>query len=294
MAIPKSRWTIILVCLVSAFVIGVGLYFLHVPDSSIPKIAWLYWDKDTKTQLIQQIEDYNRSRLSGWDVRFLNARTMYDYVSPRDVPSGFKTLITQHQSDWLRLYLLRKYGGCWLDASIVFNDPAALDRIWTESQERASIFTGFATALQHTYKHSSGRVMPLVIDNWFIMAPPNSPVIELWYTEFEKAIQIGFLSYKRAAIRDGVDISAIYFKNDEDVYLTQHICIQKVFQKYIHDIPSILLLKSSDSMFAIQDKCKWDDVCIQNVFLNDPKTRELPYIKLIGGNRGMDLSSYFH
>jgi hypothetical protein len=252
----------------------------------------VYWDSEELPPLIARIKTYNATALKGWTVRYLNRRSLATYISPDAFPSGYGALSVQHQSDWIRLYLLSQYGGCWLDAAIVLNDPGAMDRVWSESLARQSVFTGFATGPK-TYVHPSGVRMPLVVDNWFIMAPPGSEVIRRWFREYETAIRIGFLNYKHGAIRDGVDISAIRFKDGpNDVYLTQHICLQKVFQKQMATLPSMLLLHSKDSMFKLQIDCKWSDECFRRAFLS-PKAKALPYIKLIGANRDTSLLPYF-
>ena len=251
----------------------------------------MFWDTEEKPLLIRQLARYNKKRLEGWDIRFLNSQTVYSFIHMNEFPKKYNDLSIQHKSDWIRLYLLLHYGGCWMDASIILNDDRALDKIRQDSIGQKSIFTGFATGFK-TYTHSTGKTMPLVIDNWFIMAPRRSPIIKLWFQEYSTAIDIGFLNYKQNAIRDGVNISAIHSKGPEDVYLTQHICIQKIFQQDIQTMPSIILLKSNDSMFKLHNECKWKHECIKNRLLNDPEVKKLPYIKLIGENRNIDLTKY--
>ena len=268
------------------------LAVVFLRSSPVPKIIWVYWDSEELPPLIERIKTYNRGALKGWSVRFLNRQSLATYISADAFPAGYNALSVQHQSDWIRLYLLSRYGGCWLDAAIVLNDPEAMNRMWSESVARRSVFTGFATGPK-TYVHPSGVRMPLVVDNWCIMAPPGSEVIRRWFREYEEAIRVGFLNYKRGAIRDGVDISAIRFKEGaNDVYLTQHICLQKVFQKDLLALPSMLLLHSKDSMFKLQIDCKWNEECFRRAFLS-PEAKRLPYIKLIGANRDTSLLGYF-
>jgi len=240
--------------------------------------------------LIRQIQQYNSLRLLAWNVHLLNKRTVYSYIPRSAFPAKYAELSVQHKSDWIRLYLLAHYGGCWLDASIILND-LSLDAIWQDSVDKSSVFTAFATGSE-TYTHPSGKTMPLVIDNWFIMAPQGSDIVRRWFEEYTSAIQMGFLEYKRKAKQEGVDIHAIQFHGEEDVYLTQHICIQKVFQKDIQTMPPIILLHSSDSMLNIQEGCSWDASCIESRLLH-PAAKQLPYIKLTGSERNLKLSSYF-
>jgi hypothetical protein len=270
------------------------------PTYSIPKIVWLYWDDTKRPPLIEAIHKYNLAKMEGWDVRFLNKETIHKYVDAQEYPAGLTEQRIQHQSDWYRLYLLSNYGGCWMDASIILNDPGALDDIWARSTERRADIAIFGTSsynedegtVYKTFTHAQGLDIPLAIDNWFIMAPLHSVIIEKWFDEFNTALKMGFLAYKRKCLEEGVDISVIYFADEEDTYLTMHICIEKIMQKELEEMPSILILKSCDSMFKLHEECDWNQKCIEEAILNE-ESRDLPYIKLMSSNRSDKLLAYF-
>ena len=65
--------------------------------------------------------------------------------------------------DWLRLYLVSRYGGVWLDASIVLRVP--LDGL---VQHRARDFVGFYMA------GWNARPDARVVESWFLAAPPRA------------------------------------------------------------------------------------------------------------------------
>ena len=238
--------------------------------------------------------------MEGWDIRFLNKNTIRTYIDPTEYPAGLTDLKIPHQSDWYRLYLLSNYGGCWMDASIILNDPDALDDIWARSTERRADITVFGTRsyneedgnIYNKFSHPSGLDIPLVIDNWFIMAPLHSQIAAKWFDEFNSAVEQGLLVYKRACIEEEVDISSIYFKDEDDTYLTMHICIQKIMQKDMEDLPPILVLNSHESMFKLHEECKWEKQCIEEAILNE-ESHDLPYIKLMSSNRSDKLLAYF-
>jgi len=269
----------------------VGCVLLYFLTYSLPKTVWVYWDSETLPPLIARIRTYNAERLHGWTVRWLHRGILPSYIPEAAFPVGYETLSVQHKADWIRLYLLNRYGGCWLDAAIVLNDPTALDRIWSQSVVQRSALTAFATGTK-TFVHSSGTTLPLVVDNWFLLAPRGSEVIRRWFSEYTAAVEMGFLAYKRKAVLDGVNISGIRFRSEEDIYLTQHICIEKILQKDLPILPSMVFLHSKDSMFRLQLECGWKEDCFRHRFL-EPATKNLPYIKLIGANRDTSLLPYF-
>jgi len=53
-----------------------------------------------------------------YQVHLINHDTIFDYIDPSDfLPDAFFTdLIPAHQADFLRIYLVNKYGGIWMDS----------------------------------------------------------------------------------------------------------------------------------------------------------------------------------
>ena len=256
----------------------------------LPKLIWIYWDSPELPRVIEQVRQYNAVNLADWTTIYLNQSMLSTYVTA--YPEGYADLSVAHKSDWLRLYLLSTYGGCWLDAGIIVNTPAAMNDLYNESLLVQSDLTCFQTG-SATFAHRSGRVLPKLIDNWCIMAPKNSLLIKLWRSEFERAIRAGFLNYKRAAVKRGVDISAIHFEGPDDVYLTQHITIQSVIQDPMVQIPPMVVKYSKTSMFKLHTDCKWDSKCVAERLNNDTNVRRIPYIKLTRHDRKMNLDRFF-
>jgi len=278
---------ILVVCIIFAI-------FNH-SSYTLPKIVWSYWDTDERPELIQQIHTYNVKHLDGWTVKFLNKKDLAQYIHPSSYPIGYDKLKPAHQADWIRLYLLSKYGGVWMDASIVLNDGSALNRLYQESIQKQSQFTGF-TFKNDEPKCRSPRGISLYVENWFIMAPKGSSVVYAWNQEYEKAIQMGFLEYRHELERRQVDTHLIY-GDKMDTYLTQHACFQAVVQKQFYWLPSMIFLQAEDSMFKLHMKCKFDPTCTIRLLRDEPdQCRALPYIKLRGPERetGIDLRKFFH
>jgi hypothetical protein len=270
-----------------------------------PKICWMYWDKKKLPNMIQKIHNYNKQKLEGWDIRYLNEQSVYEYIRKEDFPSGYQKLIPAHKADWIRLQLLHKYGGCWMDASIIINDYMAMDKIYDKSVKQYVDATLFQSdKFNSSFTHISGRKIPLVIDNWYILAPKNSIIISMWLDEYTKAIRMGLPEYKKFILREKIDISKIKFMSKEDIYLTQHACIQHIFQKKITDIPNILFLNSVDDMFKLKVVCglpknvkKYEDnrlKCFEDKINNDKRTKKIPYIKLTRKERSIDIEKFLN
>jgi len=249
-------------------------------EETIPKIIWSHWDNlNTLPAFTKNTMEERNKKLSDWTIISIDNTNINKYINDNDYPEKYNTLGIQHQADWIRLFLLKKYGGLWLDMGIIINSGDEINKIYLDSIKERSELTAF---------YLNGRLLnnnPMTyIENWFIMAPKNSRVINAWFDEFNLAINMGFLEYRNYITNLGVDTQFIYFSED-DTYLTMHAAIQKIIQLNIIDTPRIKLYKAEDTMYKIHELCNWDIDCIKDTVKNDENTENIPFIKLRGIDR---------
>jgi hypothetical protein len=245
-------------------------------------MIWAYWNDPQIPPKVKRILDERRNILSSWEHRVLDQTTVYDYIPRDEFPKGYDELSHQHKADWIRLYILKVYGGCWMDSSIIVNSGHELERLYKESVNTRSEFTGF-----YLSTHTLDSVKETYIENWFILAPPSSPLISLWYEEYTEAVRIGFLPYKRKVFSK-INVSNIYAKDQDDsVYLTQHAALQYVLRYRVQHRPNILIYDASETMFKPHVDCGWDSTCVIEYIHDTPKKDQPPYIKLRSNERDL-------
>jgi len=262
----------------------------------LPKKAWAFWDSETPPKSIAAILKHRPAKMPGWESIQLSQKTIDQYIDPSTYPAGFDALQPQHKADWIRLSLLEQYGGVWLDAGIIINNVAKLDTIYqrmiTEKQEAALFFLN-----HHGYKDS----VPLYIDNWFIMAPKASPLIHRWKKEYEVAINLGLVEYKKQHLINTPMTFVMFNEHLGDIYLLCQAVLQKILQQ-AQPKPRVMYLDPGDNMFKLHATCAGrpnrnpdeNSKCVQNMLLTDPIAKKLPYIKLRGPNReNLNMNSYF-
>lgn len=86
---------------------------------------WSYWDEglDSAPELVQVcIASWFRFAPKA-TVVVLDKKSLFDFLEPEDLPLNFSDFTVQHQSDFIRLALLARYGGVWLDASVFLSQP---------------------------------------------------------------------------------------------------------------------------------------------------------------------------
>lgn len=261
---------------VSFLVLVLMLGQLNRKPYTLPKIVWTHWDSETPPPHVSKNVERMRTMLPDWQVNFLTTDEFLQSINQEEIPPGFQNLKVEHQADWIRMKLLKTYGGCWIDSGIILNQ--SINSLWRDCvSNRADLLVFKIMGFQTNPRFP-------VAENWFLMAPPNSPVITAWLEEYEKAIRMGFKRYKEFIKGEGVDLQKL-MNSPDDVYLTQHGCYQKVIQQKLSD-SKVVYHVAEDTMFKIHAKiCKWDKSCISKTLQDKKLVRSIPYIKLRGGDR---------
>jgi hypothetical protein len=270
----ETSWIVyILLVLIIAMVL---LEMKRVPYT-LPKIVWTHWDSEDVPEHVKKTIDRMRKMLPDWQVNFITTDQYLSSINQEEIPAGFQNLRVEHQADWIRLKLLHQYGGCWIDSGIILNQ--SINNLYRDcASQKADLLVFKILGTQ------SNPLYPIA-ENWFILAPPKSPMIALWLEEYERAIQMGFKRYKNRMKEDGVDLQKLMTK-PEDVYLTQHGCYQKVIQQRMPPNAKVVYHVAEDTMFKIHaNDCKWDKQCIWTTLKDVEYCKTIPYIKLRGGDR---------
>jgi hypothetical protein len=278
----RATKTYIYILLILACIcIGISVAFLYpnrvdpFTTYSLPRIIWSYWHDPQIPPNIEKIMKEREAVLSTWEHRVLNEETVYDYI-PRDAfPEGYYGLSHQHKADWIRLYLLKTYAGCWMDASIIVNRSDEIEELYKESLEQNSELTGYY--LPERLAKGNPRSW---IENFFLIAPKGSSIIEKWLDEFTLAIKMGLIPYKQRVFSKK-DVSNIYSKDDDNTYFTVYASLQYI----LYDSDRMIIKDASKSIYTYHDKCRWNSPCVIDKIKNTPKENQPDSIKLIGNDR---------
>ena len=254
--------------------------FFKTYTYNIPKKIWVYWDNyDNLPNSIDNIIKYNKKTIKTWKIIYLSDENINEFIPQHEFPKNINNIIVQAKSDWVRLYLLNKYGGLWLDASIIVNNEEILNELVKESflnnSDLTSYYLNSRIVNDQHFTH---------IETSFLMSPVNSYFVERWKKEFEYAIDIGFKNYKNLLLSQGFNLKKIFDGGDDDVYLMIHACAYKVGSEYIFN-PNVLLYKAEDEIYYLQETCGWENKCISDKLNKDSSVKNIPLIKLVNKNR---------
>lgn len=272
----RTNTYIYILLIVACIFIGIGFLYRRTVEPfitySLPRIIWTYWHDPQIPPKIEKIMRERETVLSSWEHRLLNDETVYDYI-PRDAfPEGYSELGHQHKADWIRLYLLKTYAGCWMDASIIVNRSDEIEEMYEESISIRSELSAYSDSGDSTY-----------IETFLIMAPAESKVIEIWFNEYTSAIIAGFIPYKKK-VTSKIDVSNC-FAGDDDTYLTTSAALQYTLRVHLYTKPSMVLKDRYKTMYKYLAECNHDSKCVIDKVKNTPIDQQPPNIKLTRFNR---------
>jgi hypothetical protein len=248
-----------------------------LPVAPIPKVLWTYWNQSDPDAFVRQCLQSWRHHCSDFSLRLVHPGNLHEYVAEEDLPESFDALHPTKQSDWLRLYLVHRHGGYWLDATTVLTRPIG----WLDAlrQHHRAGFVGFYL---EGFTHDPAYP---VVESWAFGAPAGDEFVRAWQKEFHHAlIEIGTPAYleRLRADRDG---GAELLQGIADpAYLLIHVAAQKVLRR--HNACRLAVLKAEDTAFFYQNALGWKWFLLYpRLCLTPDNAAPAPLIKLRGGER---------
>ncbi|RYF64067.1 MAG: mannosyltransferase, partial [Comamonadaceae bacterium] len=185
---------------------------------AIPPIVWSYWTGDTPPLVVQRCMERWAALNPRFSIRVLDDSSLHTYVPA--LPAGLAEQSPTRRADWLRLELLSRHGGIWLDASTILTQ--SLD--WVLALQRASHsdFIGYYLDL-----YTADPARP-VLENWFMAAPPGSPFIVDLQREFTTEVIPRSGSDYVAHLQALGLYTSLLQKIDMPDYLSMHLAAQRL------------------------------------------------------------------
>lgn len=202
------------------------VYFLQNQKKEIPKTIWTYWNDDSIPEFIQKCIDTWRRENPGYEINIITDTNLERYVGwkeARDLKESPLNESPQRMSDLVRLSVLKKHGGIWLDASIICYE--SLEWVHAEDESKCIV-----------YSIPELAATPL-IESWFIACSPEHPFITQWYEEFKNTAN--FSSVQEYIDAYDIEMTGINYPD----YLLIYVCARKVYK----DQPQNLLVLNAST-----------------------------------------------
>jgi hypothetical protein len=212
-------------------------------------VIWTYWDILPPPALVVHCLGLWRHYAPDHEIRLVDRSTVSRWLGADVDAAVFDALPAYRQADWLRLQLLIRHGGIWMDGStIVTGDLHWVHRLQGEMGQGV---VGFFID-----RYTSNPRSP-IIENWFLAAPARDPFIIAWAVELDRALALGEAGYLDDLQRDGLlGACAQAIPEDMRSYLIMHLAASSVLQREPGGY-RLLLQRAEDVAFAFHAALRW-------------------------------------
>jgi hypothetical protein len=223
-------------CRTEAYRDGSTLIFGKPTRSIKPKIFWTYWEDSDIPDIIRKCIATWEKHHPDYDIIILNKETLHLYCDD-DIYNLKHADTPPRISDFVRLAVLTKYGGTWIDCSSILTEP-----LQDHPYECVGYYIdGFTT--KHMYP---------VIESWFISCVKNCQFVKKWKDAFYSINNYDTIDDYLSATRKTTDFQNI----NSPAYLTIHVAAQYVLQNDNGNF-SLYLMKAEDGPLKYLAKNEW-------------------------------------
>lgn len=209
----KTIYILIFLLLIVVF----GIFIIKYRETTtIPRIIWTYWDEEVENmpQFIKKCISTWHTENKNYKIIIITNNNLERYVGKeeaRDILNCKLNDTSQRMSDSVRLSVLSKHGGIWLDASIVCYEN--LDWIHQLNTTKCIVYSIPELSIEP------------VIESWFIACTKNNDFINKWNREFRRVAEYENVS---EYIKDiNIDLSGIDYPD----YLLIYVCARKIYRE---------------------------------------------------------------
>jgi len=253
--------------------------------SEIPKKIWVFWDgtiPEAVELCIQTIKKQNPD----YALVILDKENVLYYLPEVDFTTLNKIDTVQRYSDVIRLYILPKYGGIWVDSSTICQK--SFDWIHDIQNKTGAEYIGYYTSAM---TNDNMKDISPVVESWFFACTKNSTFMQDWRDEFMKIMKYDTIGeYVNQVKAQNIDLQKIKYP----LYHTIHVACQVILQQN-PDKYNLHLQKAEDSPLLPMIEKKDINEIVDSILQNNYP--DLPFIKLVGHIRQpfmkKDYKSYF-
>ena len=133
--------------------------------------VYLYWvGKEYKLiSILRNLIYLHSTNGKGYKIHLITDKNIHEYI--QDVPSYFNELLPAHQADFVRVHVICKYGGIWLDSDTLVLDK--LDSLFDFIENKDGFFI----------KQNNES-----LSNGIFGSKPNTPLMTEWKNNMMKIL----------------------------------------------------------------------------------------------------------
>lgn len=214
-------------------------------DLNIPKKIWTFWNSSKLPPTVENCIKTWHFLNPDYKIYLINTRNINKYIPEAKIKSLKHSKESYARlSDYIRVCVLYKYGGIWLDASTIAT--MSFDKWFSQIKKKRRSktpveFVGFFNS------QFTSRPKYRVIESWAFACTKHSKFVRKWrntFFELEKYNEVQ--DWLDDTEKLGVDFQRIPEYDDPD-YLAIHIAALKVLQYKKYSQKGFVLFKAEDT-----------------------------------------------
>ncbi|WP_312242212.1 glycosyltransferase family 32 protein [Pantoea sp.] len=242
----------------------------------ILKTVWIWWPNLNLPESVALMVNAIRASNPDHEITVLNQRTLSHWLPELNFTSSDLTL--EHKSDVIRLELLYRYGGIWIDCNtLLFEDLSWVHRI---HQEKPMDLIGYYREI------STVNYLSPVIENWFLAAAPQNPFIREWLKQLAPIKNLGAQNYFHE-MKKRDDYPWIVQKIDDPLYQLSYLAQQVAIKEYRKI--NVFLRKCEANAFYYQSMQDRDNGALARMVMFNQRPQTPPPIIRLTGNEQLHL-----
>ena len=203
--------------IILVYIININKYTKHT--THFPKIIWTYWQSNIPPTITKCIQTWRKHNPS-YTINVLSRSNISKYLPSVDFLEMKGNDSITREADLVRLNILARHGGFWMDASLITTAP--LD--WIQERCKDTNIEYFGYYLENWITDDRFPV----VENWFFACIPNSPFVNAWLVEFMRIHDFTNVDAYIESIRQDTNMQGI--PPDLQNYLAMHVAAQRVLQ----------------------------------------------------------------
>lgn len=248
--------------------------FTHEKEvGTIPKKIWMFWAGTTLPAEIQSFVNKITIENPDYEITVVNSVNLQQYLPGLEFTRS--DMLVAHKSDYIRLDLLFRYGGIWLDATTILNRP--LDDFIAVNLHDSYDMVAFYRDVSTVDKRYP------IIETWFMAVPQNNNFIKRWLHFFRPIMNLGAAEYFRQ-LKNRPDYEQVVQRITDPAYLLLNISQQLALRE--SNQYNFYLRRSEANAFYYQRLVGWNAIKLSRMMMVDNVANVLPpVIKLTGLER---------
>ncbi|WP_158781639.1 glycosyltransferase family 32 protein [Pantoea sp. BAV 3049] len=240
---------------------------------AIPKQIWMFWAGSTLPSEIQAFVKKIARENPEYKLTVVNSVNLQQFLPGLQFTRS--DMLVAHKSDYIRLELLYRYGGIWMDATTILN--CSLDNFLSVNLNSRYDMVAFYRDVSTVDKNYP------IIETWFMAAPPGNDFIKRWLHYFSPIMELGAVEYFRQ-LKSRPDYEQVVQRITDPGYLILNIAQQLALREY--NQYNFYLRKCEANAFYYQRLVSWNAIQLSRMMMVDSVPETLPpLIKLTGLER---------